>query len=195
MTIPHSKILSPTVMSPKSNSTANTHVNTEVNITLQHLGKRKDETSTNDTMNDTDVKYPPPTDELKIDDVNVVERDIPNIEPNDSTGVDELKDSVEFLKLIIDAHKNNVIHYNNYIVLTDENLCNLIQTILHADEINITYDEDFDAYCCVLSSKFSKIDNIYIKKNDVSYNLKYDYNDVYSIIEAYSISVKFVCKS
>lgn len=185
MTIPHSKILSPSIMSHKVKADTKTQVNTAVNINLQGKSDK-----TNEEV--TPVIYPPPS---EFPEVEVIERDIPVIEPDDSAGVSDLEDSVEFLKLVIDAYKNNAIYYNKYVVLTDTDLCNLLQTILHADEISITYDEDFDAYCCCLSSTFSKIDGIYVVKDDVRYNLKYNYNDVYNMIDSYSISLSYVKKA
>ncbi len=175
MTIPHSKILSPTVMCHRVKSDTKTHVNTEVNINLS------------DGTKSESVQYPPP--------VEIIEREIPIIEPDDSTGVSDLQDSVEFLKLVIEAYQNNPIYYNKLVLLTDETLCNMIQTILHADSISITYDEDFDAYCCALSSSFSKIDGIYVVKDGATYNFKYNYNDVYNLFGLYNISLSYVKKN
>ena len=208
MTFPHSRILSPNLGTSKSKT--KTSVNTEVNINLQRAyspGVTCD-SSANPSCSDfqssspngrselpTPVLYPPASNFQEVAPVTV-EREIPDIPPNDDTGqVAQLQDSVEFLKLVVRAYKDNTIFMNKYVVLTETDLSNMLQTLVHADEITIIYDDDFEASCCATNTKFAKISKIYIKKGDNTYNLKYNYTDIYSLFETYSISLKFVYKS
>lgn len=202
MTIPHSKILSPTLTSPKSDATSTSKVeqNTNVNIKIK---------SENPTVTPTitpSVAYPPSSNPYETRDVNINDE---SLTPDMSSAlaaqrldaitqplklqISTLSDSVEFLKLIIQAYRDNVVYVNKLIVLTESDLKNLINSLVHAESISITYDADYET-CCTPSTKnqFSKIENILINTSNGSHNFKYTYSDAYGIIQAYQISLKYV---
>lgn len=187
MTIPHSKILSPSVMSPKSDATSSSKVeqNTNVNIKIN-----------SDNPNITpavtpSVTYPPSTNPYDND--ASLTPDIDAITQPLAQQISTLSDSVEFLKLIIQAYRDNVVYVNKLIVLTESDLKNLINSLVHADSISITYDADYDT-CCTSTTKkqFSKIENIMINTPSGSHNFKYTYSDAYGLIQSYLISLKYV---
>ncbi len=204
MTIPHSKILSPTLTSPKSDASTTSKVeqNTNVNIKIKSENPNITPTVT------PSVAYPPssnpygPTD-LRHDvpyetrDVNINDEsltpDLDSITLPLKQQISTLSDSVEFLKLIIQAYRDNVVYVNKLIVLTESDLKNLINSLVHAESISITYDADYET-CCTPSTKnqFSKIENILINTSNGSHNFKYTYSDAYGIIQAYQISLKYV---
>lgn len=205
MTIPHSKILSPTLASPKSDATSTSKVeqNTNVNIKIKSENPNITPTVT------PSVAYPPPSNpygptDLRHDvpyetrDVNINEDtsltpDLDSITLPLKQQISTLSDSVEFLKLIIQAYRDNVVYVNKLIVLTESDLKNLINSLVHAESISITYDADYET-CCTPSTKnqFSKIENILINTSNGSHNFKYTYSDAYGIIQAYQISLKYV---
>lgn len=187
MTIPHSKILSPSVMSPKSDATSSSKVeqNTNVNIKIN-----------SDNPNITpavtpSVTYPPSSNPYDND--ASLTPDIDAITQPLKQQISTLSDSVEFLKLIIQAYRDNVVYVNKLIVLTESDLKNLINSLVHADSISITYDVDYDT-CCTSTTKkqFSKIENIMINTPSGSHNFKYTYSDAYGLIQSYLISLKYV---
>lgn len=187
MTIPHSKILSPSVMSPKSDATSSSKVeqNTNVNIKIN-----------SDNPNITpavtpSVTYPPSTNPYDND--ASLTPDLDTITQPLKQQISTLSDSVEFLKLIIQAYRDNVVYVNKLIVLTESDLKNLINSLVHADSISITYDADYDTCCTSTTNKqFSKIENILINTPNGSHNFKYTYSDAYGIIQSYLISLKYV---
>ena len=183
MTIPHSKILSPSIMSPKSDATSSSKVeqNTNVNIKIN---------SDNPSITPA-VTYPPSSNPYETRDVNIT--DIDAITQPLKQQISALSDSVEFLKLIIQAYRDNTVYINKLIVLTETDLKNLINSLVHADSISITYDADYDT-CCTSTTKkqFSKIENILINTSNGSHNFKYTYSDAYGIIQSYLISLKYV---
>lgn len=189
MTIPHSKILSPSVMSPKSDATSSSKVeqNTNVNIKIN---------SDNPSITPA-VTYPPSSNPYETRDVNINDAsltpDLDAITQPLKQQILTLSDSVEFLKLIIQAYRDNVVYVNKLIVLTETDLKNLINSLVHADSISITYDADYDT-CCTSTTKkqFSKIENILINTSNGSHNFKYTYSDAYGIIQSYLISLKYV---
>lgn len=190
MTIPHSKILSPSVMSPKSDATSSSKVeqNTNVNIKIN---------SENPNITPA-VTYPPSSNPYETRDVNINQEarltpDLDAITQPLKQQILTLSDSVEFLKLIIQAYRDNVVYVNKLIVLTESDLKNLINSLVHAESISITYDADYDT-CCTSTTKkqFSKIENILINTSNGSHNFKYTYSDAYGIIQSYLISLKYV---
>ena len=193
MTIPHSKILSPTLMSPKSDtsSTSKVEQNTNVNIKIKSENPNITPTVT------PSVAYPPSSNPYETRDVNINDEsltpDIDSITLPLKQQISTLSDSVEFLKLIIQAYRDNVVYVNKLIVLTESDLKNLINSLVHAESISITYDADYET-CCTPSTKnqFSKIENILINTSNGSHNFKYTYSDAYGIIQAYQISLKYV---
>lgn len=195
MTIPHSKILSPTLTSPKSDATSTSKVEQNTNVNIKINSENPNITP---TVTPT-VAYPPPSvNPYETRDVNINEDtsltpDIDSITLPLKQQISTLSDSVEFLKLIIQAYRDNVVYVNKLIVLTESDLKNLINSLVHAESISITYDADYET-CCTPSTKnqFSKIENILINTSNGSHNFKYTYSDAYGIIQAYQISLKYV---
>ena len=186
MTIPHSKILSPTLSSPKSDSTSSSKVeqNTNVNINIDNSSNP----ASNTTSQPNAVIYPNPYDTPPNTTTDMKDRLLQSYVERVTT----LTDSVEFLKLIVQAYRDNAIYFNKYIVLTESDLKNLINSLVHADRIDITYDPDFPGCCSTSTKKLSKIENIMIHTDTTSSNFKYSHSDAYGLIQAYTISLKYV---
>ena len=188
MTIPHSKILSPTTLSPKSDATSSSKVeqNTNVNINIDNSSNPNLMPSVT-----TPVTYPPQSN--PYDSGESLTPDLDAIVQPLKQQISTLSDSVEFLKLIIQAYRDNTVYINKLIVLTESDLKNLINSLVHAESISITYDVDYDT-CCTSTTKkqFSKIENILINSASGSHNFKYTYSDAYGLIQSYLISLKYV---
>ena len=182
MTIPHSKILSPTLMSPKSDATSSSKVEQNTNVNIKINSENPSITSAVTPA----VTYPYDNGESLTPDIDAITQPL-------KQQISTLSDSVEFLKLIIQAYRDNVVYVNKLIVLTESDLKNLINSLVHADSISITYDADYDT-CCTSTTKkqFSKIENILINTSNGSHNFKYTYSDAYGIIQSYLISLKYV---
>lgn len=187
MTIPHSKILSPTLMSPKSDVTSSSKVEQNTNVNIKINSENPNITPSVTPA----VTYPPQANPYDNDES--LTPDIDAITQPLKQQISTLSDSVEFLKLIIQAYRDNVVYINKLIVLTESDLKNLINSLVHADSISITYDADYDT-CCTSTTKkqFSKIENILINTSNGSHNFKYTYSDAYGIIQSYLISLKYV---
>ena len=187
MTIPHSKILSPTLMSPKSDATSSSKVEQNTNVNIKINSENPNITPSVTPA----VTYPPSSNPYDND--TSLTPDIDTITQPLKQQISTLSDGVEFLKLIIQAYRDNVVYINKLIVLTESDLKNLINSLVHAESISITYDADYDT-CCTSTTKkqFSKIENILINTSNGSHNFKYTYSDAYGIIQSYLISLKYV---
>ena len=187
MTIPHSKILSPTLMSPKSDTTSSSKVEQNTNVNIKINSENPNITPSVTPA----VTYPPQSN--PYDNEAGLTPDIDAITQPLKQQISTLSDSVEFLKLVIQAYRDNVVYVNKLIVLTESDLKNLINSLVHADSISITYDADYDTCCTSKTNKqFSKIENILINTSNGSHNFKYTYSDAYGIIQSYLISLKYV---
>lgn len=171
MNIPKISVLSPTLLSTKVTTPMKQNTNINISVNQQKA----------DNPIPPTVQYPPPE-----NDYPVYER---SVELDDET--QKLNDSVEFLKLVVRAYQDNVIYFNKYVVLVEDDLTNMLQSILHATEINYLYDDDYVAKCCQKTG-FAKISKIMIKRDEKVENLKYNYPEIYDVFDNYNISLKYV---
>ena len=61
------------------------------------------------------------------------------------------------------------------------------------DRVDLVLNEDFACGGCTGNDKLIYVSKILVVKDDETRELKYSYNDVYSKLIAYGISLKIVC--
>ena len=96
----------------------------------------------------------------------------------------------KILKMMLEAYKNNPLHINDYIVLSDIALANLVKELTDADEIELLISSDIS--CCGLASRSQYLDGIVVKKNDKRVDFKIGYNEEYNFLNSYRISTDFI---
>ena len=96
----------------------------------------------------------------------------------------------KILKMMLEAYKNNPLHINDYIVLSDIALANLIKELTDADEIELLISSDIS--CCGYASRSQYLDGIVVKKNDKRVDFKIGYNEEYNFLNSYRISTDFI---
>ena len=101
--------------------------------------------------------------------------------------------SEKILKMMLEAYKDNPLHVNDYIVLTEEKLVALVMELTSADKVELSISADIA--CCGPISKITYLDGIIITKDDSSKDFKIGYNEEYRFLESYRISSDFVVKS
>ena len=101
--------------------------------------------------------------------------------------------TIDFLKLLLEAHLSNPIKYNELVICSAERLQELIKVLVDCDEVVIE-TEDLEVGCCgkSIESHLIPVSKIWIRKGDVSEVFKYKYSNYLQIFEAYKISLKFV---
>ena len=87
--------------------------------------------------------------------------------------------------------QTNPLIVNKLIVAEFQMFLRLIQLLTNADEVNIV-EKDFDVGCCVCGDPMIMIDKIFVVKGGATYNLKYSFPDVVSILDEHKISLKMV---
>ena len=101
-----------------------------------------------------------------------------------------MQNQCEVLKLIINMWKNNPLIYQGYIIADDETLMKFIQLLTSADDVQIDADDLGEG--CLTKKTYRKVHAVYVIKDGVTKNLKYDYPEVTKELREYSISTKLV---
>ena len=94
------------------------------------------------------------------------------------------------LKMMLEAYKNNPLHINDYIVLSDVGLADLVRELTEADEVQLQISSDIA--CCGGASKTQFLDGIVVKKGDKLTDFKIGYNEEYNFLDSYRISTDFI---
>lgn len=100
-----------------------------------------------------------------------------------------------FLKKVLDIYMNQRFYFSGkYIVLTPDELLDLIQTLLPNKAIVIKTNSIDDIGCCgfVKDVPIKKIDSIWVSSEDTEQNFKYVYSNLVALLDNYRISIKFV---
>ena len=94
---------------------------------------------------------------------------------------------------MLEAYRDNPLHVNDYIVLTEEKLVALVMELTSADKVELSISADIA--CCGPISKITYLEGIIVTKNESSKDFKIGYNEEYRFLESYRISSDFVVKS
>ena len=155
-----------------------------------HIKAFTNEKTTSEINNIVNVSYGAPEKTVyekateTIDPIPTATRDI-EIEQNTK--------SEKILKLMLEAYRDNPLHVNDYIVLTEEKLVALVMELTGASKVELSISADIA--CCGPISKITYLDGIIITKDDSSKDFKIGYNEEYRFLEGYRISSDFVVKA
>lgn len=100
-----------------------------------------------------------------------------------------------FLKKVLNLYMNQRFYFSGkYIVLTPDELLDLIQTLLPGKGVVIrTNDIDDVVGCCSFKDvPIKKIESIWVNDNESEQNFKYVYSNLVALLESYRISIKFI---
>ncbi len=95
--------------------------------------------------------------------------------------------------MLLDAYKNNPLHINDYIVLDDVGLANLVQELTDADEVRLQLSSDIS--CCGRASRTHYVDGIVVKKGTHLSDFKIGYNEEYNFLNDYRVSCDFIIRA
>ena len=155
-----------------------------------HIKAFTNEKTTSEINNIVNVSYGAPEKTVyekateTIDPIPTATRDI-EIEQNTK--------SEKILKLMLEAYRDNPLHVNDYIVLTEEKLVALVMELTSADKVELSISADIA--CCGPISKITYLEGIIVTKNESSKDFKIGYNEEYRFLESYRISSDFVVKA
>ena len=124
---------------------------------------------------------------------NPIPRDI-NLEQDlakDSL-IQDLETKNKFLNLLLTVYQNNPLYINSYVVCPSQLLMELIKLLTKCDRVDLVLNEDLACGGCTGDNKLIFISKILVVNGDETRELKYGYNDVYSKLISYGISLKVV---
>ena len=100
----------------------------------------------------------------------------------------------EFLRKVLSIYMSQKFYFSGkYLVITSDELLDLIQTLLPDKSIVITNNDIEDVGCCSFKdAPWKKVESIWIGEGEVQQNFKYAYSNLVALFEQYKISIKFV---
>ena len=123
--------------------------------------------------------------------VKYVEEDIAVVEPNmpppvQSRGI-TTENETNVYKILLDAYIKNPLRYNDYVIMSGGDLCNLIKELTGAKVVEL--EAEIDIKCCGKASKFNNIKNIIcIDETGTRLDFEIEYNKDFRILQDYRIS-------
>ena len=122
----------------------------------------------------------------------VLTRDIEGDLAKDSL-ITDLETKNKFLNMLLTVYQNNPIYINSYVICDAQILMSMIKLLTNCDKVDLVLNEDMACGGCTGNDKLIYISRILVTKGDTIEQLKYAYNDVYSKLVSYGISLKIVC--
>ena len=99
-----------------------------------------------------------------------------------------------FLKRLLAIYMSQKFYWQNkFLILSADELLELIQTLLPDKGIVISSTDIEDVGCCSFKDvPIKKVESIWISDGDSQQNFKYCYSNLVSLFDQYRISIKFV---
>lgn len=155
----------------ETNATSHPTINNNISITASN---ELSESNPYKVLDSSEVKYESP---------------VQSIEPNNENA---------FLRKVLDVYMNQKLYWSNkYLVLSADELLELIQTLLPNKGVVITSNDLDDPGCCgfIKDIPVKKVESIWIDENDTRKAFKYAYSDLAALFDQYRISIKYVRSS
>ena len=107
--------------------------------------------------------------------------------------IQDLETKNKFLNILLTVYQQNPLYINSYVVCPSQLLMELIKLLTKCDRVDLVLNEDLACGGCTGDNKLIYISKILVVNGDETKDLKYGFNDVYSKLIAYGISLKIVC--
>ena len=107
--------------------------------------------------------------------------------------IQDLETKNKFLNMLLTVYQQNPLYINSYVVCSYRLLMEMIKLLTDCDRVDLVLNEDIACGGCTGDDKMIYLSKILVVKGDDTRDLKYGYNDVYSKLIAYGLSLKIVC--
>ena len=154
----------------ETNASSQPTINNNISITASN---EVSESNPYKVLDSSEVKYEP-SHEVQTE----------SLEPNNENA---------FLRKVLDVYMNQKLYWSNkFLVLSADELLELIQTLLPNKGVVIT-SNDIEVDCCgIKDAPIKKIESIWIDDNEERKAFKYAYSNLTALFDHYKISIKFV---
>lgn len=95
-----------------------------------------------------------------------------------------------FLEILLSIYETNPIKVNDLLICHSQTLMELIKLLTNADKVELIVNDDSGCTSCLSITKYLLIDRILVYSNNESFDLKYQFNNVYTELLRHNISLK-----
>ena len=96
----------------------------------------------------------------------------------------------KFLEILLSIYESNPIKINELLIYHSQTLMELIKILTNADKVELIVNDESGCTGCLSNSKYLTIDRILVYINNESFDLKYQFNNVYTEFIRHNISLK-----
>ena len=136
---------------------------------------------------------PTPSGRVSLERASPITRDINMNSIEKDLQIQDLETKNKFLNLLLTVYQNNPIYINSYVICDAHLLMEMIKLLTNCDKVDLVLNDDLACGGCTSDDKLIYVSKILVTKGDETKDLKYGYNDIYSKLIAYGISMKVVC--
>ena len=96
----------------------------------------------------------------------------------------------KFLEILLSIYETNPIKINDLLICHSQTLMELIKILTNADKVELIVNDESGCTGCLSNTKYLMIDRILVYVNNESFDLKYQFNNVYTELIRHNISLK-----
>ena len=96
----------------------------------------------------------------------------------------------KFLEILLSIYETNPIKVNDLLICHSQTLMELIKILTNADKVELIVNDESGCTGCLSNTKYLSIDRILVYINNESFDLKYQFNNVYTELIRHNISLK-----
>ncbi len=173
------------ILSSENDASVKQEQNTNVNIKIKPVSYPDIPNLTNQTQNisqNRNINFTQMSDNSQ----SIYQPQINNL----TNELESLEMKNKFLETLLSIYETNPLRINSYLVCHNNTLMNLIKILTRADKVELVIDEEEGCKGCLSNTKYMKIDRILVTKDDKTLELKIGYNEIYSQLIKYGISLK-----
>ena len=95
-----------------------------------------------------------------------------------------------FLEILLSIYETNPIKINELLICHSQTLMELIKILTNSDKVELIVNDESGCTGCLSNTKYLSIDRILVYVNNESFDLKYQFNNVYTELIRHNISLK-----
>ena len=96
----------------------------------------------------------------------------------------------KFLEILLSIYETNPVKVNDLLICHSQTLMELIKILTNADKVELIVNDESGCTGCLSNTKYLSIDRILVYINNESFDLKYQFNNVYTELIRHNISLK-----
>ena len=182
------------ILSSENDSSCKQEQNTNINIKIQPKQPQQmnqsipqhQRTPSNQSVNFIQAETNSPFPSAQPTNNTVQERGIIDL----GADITSLEMKNKFLEILLSIYETNPIKVNDLLICHSQTLMELIKILTNAEKVELIVNDDNGCTGCLSNAKYLAIDRILVYINNESFDLKYQFNNVYTELIRHNISLK-----